>query len=66
MGKLQNSYLIELEDDAWSMDKEEFVQKHGVWNEDFYNEVTKKREEEFNLVEMQQALFRFIEGGKKL
>jgi hypothetical protein len=65
MGRVKN-WVQDIEDDAWSMDREEFVEKHGPWFDDIYNEIAEKREEEFNLVEMQQALFRFIEGGKAL
>tara|TARA_R100001126_G_C4837800_1_gene155302 strand:- start:706 stop:906 length:201 start_codon:yes stop_codon:yes gene_type:complete len=64
MGKYQNSYLIELEDDAWSMDRDEFIQKHGIWNEDFYLKIERRKDEELRLIDVQQSLFRFLNGGK--
>jgi len=64
MGKFQNSYLIELEDDAWSMDRDEFIQKHGIWNEDFYLKIERRKDEEFRMIDVQQSLFRFLQGGK--
>jgi hypothetical protein len=64
MGKFQNSYLIELEDDAWSMDRDEFIQKHGIWNEDFYLKIERRKDEELRLIDVQQSLFRFLNGGK--
>ena len=64
MGKFQNSYLIELEDDAWSMDREEFIQKHGIWNEDFYLKIERRKDEELRLIDVQQSLYRFLNGGK--
>ena len=64
MGKYQNSYLIELEDDAWSMDRDEFIQKHGIWNEDFYFKIERRKDEELRLIDVQQSLYRFLNGGK--
>jgi hypothetical protein len=64
MGKFQNSYLIQLEDDAWSMDRDEFIQKHGIWNEDFYLKIERRKDEELRLIDVQQSLFRFLNGGK--
>ena len=64
MGKFQNSYLIELEDDAWSMDRDEFIQKHGIWNEDFYLKIERRKDEELRLIDVQQSLYRFLNGGK--
>ena len=64
MAKYQNSYLIELEDDAWSMDRDEFIQKHGIWNEDFYLKIERRKDEELRLIDVQQSLFRFLNGGK--
>ena len=64
MGKYQNSYLIELEDDAWSMDRDEFIQKHGIWNEDFYLKIERRKDEELRLIDVQQSLYRFLNGGK--
>lgn len=64
MGKFQNSYLIELEDDAWSMDRDDFIQKHGIWNEDFYLKIERRKDEELRLIDVQQSLFRFLQGGK--
>tara|TARA_R100000329_G_C7494478_1_gene174141 strand:- start:127 stop:327 length:201 start_codon:yes stop_codon:yes gene_type:complete len=64
MGKFQNSYLIELEDDAWSMDRDDFIQKHGIWNEDFYLKIERRKDEELRLIDVQQSLFRFLNGGK--
>ena len=64
MAKFQNSYLIELEDDAWSMDRDEFIQKHGIWNEDFYLKIERRKDEELRLIDVQQSLFRFLNGGK--
>ena len=64
MAKYQNSYLVELEDDAWSMDRDEFIQKHGIWNEDFYLKIERRKDEELRLIDVQQSLFRFLNGGK--
>ena len=64
MAKYQNSYLVELEDDAWSMDRDDFIQKHGIWNEDFYLKIERRKDEELRLIDVQQSLFRFLNGGK--
>lgn len=64
MAKYQNSYLVELDDDAWSMDRDEFIQKHGIWNEDFYLKIERRKDEELRLIDVQQSLFRFLNGGK--
>ena len=64
MGKFQNSYLIELEDDAWSMDRDEFIQKHGIWNEDFYFKIERRKDEELRLIDVQQSLYRFLNGER--
>tara|TARA_R100000406_G_scaffold82839_1_gene65132 strand:+ start:336 stop:536 length:201 start_codon:yes stop_codon:yes gene_type:complete len=64
MAKYQNSYLVELDDDAWSMDRDEFIQKHGIWNEDFYLKIERRKDEELRLIDVQQSLYRFLNGGK--
>lgn len=64
MAKYQNSYLVELDDDAWSMDRDEFIQKHGHWNVAFYDEKEKEKNAEFDQVMIEQALYRFLNGEK--
>tara|TARA_R100001079_G_scaffold104350_1_gene70894 strand:- start:613 stop:816 length:204 start_codon:yes stop_codon:yes gene_type:complete len=66
MGKYQNSYLVELDDDAWSMDRDEFIQKHGHSQKNiaFYDEKEKEKNAEFDQVMIEQALYRFLNGEK--
>jgi hypothetical protein len=66
MAKYQNSYLVELDDDAWSMDRDEFIQKHGhsQKNVDFYDEKEKEKNSEFDFVAMEQAFYRFLRGER--
>ena len=66
MAKYQNSYLVELDDDAWSMDRDEFIQKHGHSQKNiaFYDEKEKEKNAEFDQVMIEQALYRFLNGEK--
>tara|TARA_R100001086_G_C11690190_1_gene218336 strand:+ start:344 stop:547 length:204 start_codon:yes stop_codon:yes gene_type:complete len=66
MTKYQNSYLVELDDDAWSMDRDEFIQKHGHSQKNiaFYDEKEKEKNAEFDQVMIEQALYRFLNGEK--
>ena len=64
MGRYQNSYLIGLEDDAWSMDREEWIEKHGISHVDIYDKIEKEKNSEFDFVAMEQAFYRFLRGER--
>jgi len=64
MGNVK-SWVMGVEDDAWSMEKEDFLKKHGLCFEEMYNEISRAREEEFELVNIHHSLHRFLEGEGK-
>ena len=65
MGRYQNSYLIGLEDDAWSMDREEWIEKHGISHVDIYDKIEKEKNSEFDFVanELYSILFMALPPG---
>jgi hypothetical protein len=53
-----------LEDDAWSMDREEWIEKHGISHVDIYDKIEKEKNSEFDFVAMEQAFYRFLNGER--
>ena len=64
MGRVK-SWVMDMEDDVWELDREQWIEKHGISNVDIYDRVEKVKNSEFNFVAMEQAFYRFLKGEKR-
>ena len=56
---------MDMEDDVWELDREQWIEKHGISNVDIYDRVEKEKNSELNFVAMEQAFYRFLKGEKR-
>ena len=64
MGRVK-SWVMDMEDDVWELDRETWIEKHGISNVDIYDRVEKEKNSELNFVTMEQAFYRFLKGEKR-